>query len=372
MRVVEVNTRKLLNEFVELPYKLHLNHKLWVPPLISDERLYFDRERNAAFKKNQAILLAAFHGNECVGRVMGIINPEHNRKEGTSAARFGYLECRDEPDAFDGLMNAVEKWAMRNGMDRIVGPMGFSDQDPEGFIIEGSNLEPTIATYYNYDYIPAMLESRGYAKEVDYVVYLIDLARELDITYDRLYRRFVERTSLKLHTFTRKSDLKPFIKPIMELMNETFRNLYGYSELSQEEIDFVVKRFWSLIDPRFVFAAEHGSSLVGFMIGMRNLNDGFRGCKGRLVPLGIVRLILASRKSSQLDLLIAGIRDEFRGTGLDIWGMVSMINAARKAGLTVMDSHHELETNDKVRAEMERLGGKVSKRFRIYHRSLNG
>ncbi|HQT92472.1 MAG TPA: hypothetical protein PL001_10655, partial [Candidatus Kryptobacter bacterium] len=305
MRVVEVNTKELLNEFVKLPYKLHRTHKLWVPPLISDERLYFDRGRNIAFKKNQAILLVAFQDNECVGRVMGIINPEHNRKEGTNSARFGYLECRNEIDTFNGLMDAVEKWAKRSGMDRIVGPMGFSDQDPEGFIIEGEDLEPTIATYYNYGYIPAMLESRGYGKEVDYVVYLIDLGHELDVTYEKLFRRFVDRTSLKLHTFTRKRELRPFVKPIMELMNETFRNLYGYSELSHEEIDFVVKRFWPLVDPRFVFAAKQDSSLVGFMIGIPNLNDGFRKCKGRLFPFGILKLIVAARKSRQLDLLIA-------------------------------------------------------------------
>jgi hypothetical protein len=303
---------------------------------------------------------------------MGIIKPEQNKKEGANTARFGYLECYRDVDAFTMLMDAVEMWAKQNGMNKIIGPMGFSDQDPEGFIIQGHDQEPTLATYFNFEYIPAMLESRDYRKEVDYVVYLVDLIRELDPSYEKIYQRFLDRTDFTLLVFTHKRSLKPFIKPIMELMNETFTNLYGYSELTPEEIDHVVKRFWPLIDPRFVLGAKKGNTLAGFLIGVPNLSEGFRKCRGRLFPFGIFKLISAAKKSKQLDLLVGGIKDDFRGKGLDVWGLISMIKAARRAGFTVLDSHHELETNARVRAEMERLGGKVSKRFRIYGKSLEG
>jgi len=370
MKIIEVTSKKLLRDFIKLPFEIHKDHKLWVPPLLADEKLYFDQNKNIAFKKNETVLLVVIDDQKCVGRVMGIINSDYNQKQNELTARFGFLDYYKNENVFNVLMESVESWARNKGMNKIVGPMGFSDQDPEGFIIEGYDLEPSIATYFNYEYIPIMLESKGYSKEVDYVVYLIDLNKPIPSIHKKIFQRFIERTNLKLLTFTSKRELKPFIVPIMHLMNETFANLYGYNPLTQEEIDFTVKRFWPLINPRFVFAAEDKSQLVGFIIGIPNMNEGFRACKGKLFPFGISKLISAAKKSKQLDLLIAGIKSEYRGMGLDVWGMISMINSAKKAGFTLMDSHHELETNTRVRVEMERIGGTLEKRFRIYKKLL--
>jgi hypothetical protein len=203
------------------------------------------------------------------------------------------------------------------------------------------------------------------------VVYQIDLTKPIPDLYKKIVDRLYARGKFKFIDFTKKKELKPYLKPVLQLMNETFSDLYGFDPLTDEEINAIGKKFLPVIDPRFVKIALKDNNLVGFIIGIPNLNYGFRKAKGRLIPFGLLYLIRAPRKTKQFDLLLAGIRSEFRGSGLDAYGMMRIIEAARLAGYSIMDSHHELETNLRVRSEMERLGGKLYKRFRIYRKQLS-
>ena len=257
-------------------------------------------------------------------------------------------------------------------MDGVVGPYGFTDQDPEGFLIEGFDAPVTIPGYYNFEWLPTMVEANGYEKDIDYVVYKVDIPKEEPEFYHKIYDRVMKKGDFKLVELRNRKGIKPWVEPVLTLMNECYSSsdIYGYTPLEEQEMKDLGKRYMLLLDPRFLKAITKDGEVVAFVIGMPNLVEGIRKAKGRLFPFGIFKILRAAKKTNQLDLLLGAIKEEYRGRGLDVLMGVKIFSAARKAGMTVMDSHHEMETNLKVRAEMEKLGGVVYKRFRVYKKSL--
>ncbi len=172
--------------------------------------------------------------------------------------------------------------------------------------------------------------------------------------------------------FRKKKELKPWIKPVLELMNECYSgsDIYGYAPLDEEEMEALTKRYLPVVDPRFVKVVKRGDEIVAFIVGMPDMTEGIQKAKGRLFPFGFLKILRAAKKTKQLDLLLGAIREKYRGLGLDVLMGVKMIFSAYEAGLEVMDTHHEMETNVKVRAEMEKMGGKIYKKFRIYKKQL--
>jgi GNAT superfamily N-acetyltransferase len=365
-----VTTSRQLRRFIRLPFEIHKRHALWVPPILKDERRYYDRRRNRAFKYSEAMCFLAYRDNKAVGRIMGIINRRPGDHSECPTARFAALECYEDREVAGALTRTVEDWALERGMRKVAGPLGFTEQDPEGFLVEGFEHEPTIATYYNFPYISRLLEGLGYRKDVDYVVYRIDLSSDPAIEYQRIAQRCLARGTFDVKQFRTRSELEPYVLPILRLMNETFARLYGYEQLDEGEMRDLARAYMPVIDPRFVLVALSNGELVAFLVGMPNMSEGLRRAKGRLVPFGIYHILRAMKRSKQLDLLMGAIKEEYRGHGLDVVGMTSIVRAAREAGFASMDSHHELEMNPRVRAEMERLGGVVYKRFRVYQKDL--
>ncbi len=368
----EVKGRRDLRAFIFLPKKIHTYHKNWVPPIYMDEKKYFNPKKNKAFSYCDTVLLVAFRGKDAVGRVMGIINSRYNQYKKERTARFGYLETEKDEEAVNALLDFLDDWARKKGMNKIVGPYGFSDQDPEGFLIEGFENRPTIATYYNFEWMPRFVEKRGYSKEVDYFVYRIDVPREFPEFYRRIYERVKKRGGFDILEFKKKRELKPWINSVLHLMNECYvgSDIYGYAPLDEEEMAALTKRYLPVIDPRFVKVVKKGDEVVAFIVGMPDLTEGIQKARGRLFPLGFLKILRAAKKTKQLDLLLGAIKEEHRGRGLDVLMGTKMILSAHEAGLEIIDTHHEMETNTRVRAEMERMGGKVYKRFRIYQKKI--
>ncbi len=372
VRITEVATKKDLKKFIYLPEKIHANHKNWVHPIYVDEWKYFSRKKNKSFSYCQAILLLAWQDEEVVGRIMGIINPRYNQHRGEKTARFGYLEANHDEKVVKALLDSVEDWARQKGMTRMIGPYGFSDQDPEGFLVKGFEYRATIATYYNFDWMPKLIEKMGYAKELDYFVYKLDVPREFPVFYQKIYERVQKRGQFELIEFRKRKQIKPWIKPVLHLMNECYSasNIYGYAPLDEKEMEDLAKRYLPVIDPRFVKVVQKEGEPVAFIIGIPDLTEGIQKARGRLFPLGFLKILRAAKKTKQLDLLLGAIKEQYRGRGLDVLMGVKMLLAAHEAGLEVIDTHHEMETNLKVRAEMEKMGGQVYKIFRVYQKAL--
>jgi GNAT superfamily N-acetyltransferase len=368
----EVKTPAELKTFIYLPEKIHAGHKNWVHPLYMDDKKYFTRKRNKAFDYCDVVLFLARRGGEVVGRVMGIINKRFNAYRKEDIARFAYLECGEDKALFQALVRAVEGWARPKGATRIIGPYGFSDQDPEGWLIEGFDNRATIATYYNFEWMPRYIEEMGYAKDIDYYVYKIPVPKELPEFYVKIHDRIRRKGNYTLLEFKKRKELKPWIHPIFELMNEAYvnSNIYGYAPLDHKEMDDLAKRYLPIVDPRFVKIVKKGDQVVSFIIAMPDMTEGIQKARGRLVPFGFIKVLRAAKKTKQLDLLLAAVKEEYRGLGLDVMMGVAMLRSASAAGMDILDTHHEMESNVKVRAEMEKMGGILYKKFRVWTKAL--
>jgi len=368
--VSEVKTRRELREFIFLPAKVNRTNARWIPPIYMDNWKFFDAKKNRAFQYADAVLALARRDGRVVGRIMGIVNRRCNELRQECTGRFGFLECYEEQDVFSALIAFVEDWARGLGMKKLVGPMGFSDQDPQGFLYEGFDHEPTLDSFHNFPYVVRFMDAAGYTKEVDYVDYIIKLSDKLPEFYEKISARVARQTEFKLVEFKKTRELKPYIHRVFGLMNITYQNIYGYVPMTDAEMDALAKQYLPVIDLRFVKMALKGEDVVGFVIGIPSMNEGLRKSKGHLFPFGILQIMAAMKKTRQLDALLGSIREDCRGRGLDVLLGAALMRTAIAAGFKTIDSHHELETNLKMRAEVERIGGQIAKRFRIYQKAL--
>lgn len=372
IEIKEVKTRRDLKAFIYLPEKVHQGRANWVHPVYMDDWKYFDPKKNKAFGYCQTLLLLASRGNAIVGRVMGIIHSRYNEFRNEKVGRFGFLETWEDREVVHALLSRVEDWARRQGMTKIVGPYGFSDQDPEGFLIEGFENRATIATYYNFEWMPRLVEDEGYTKDIDYYVYKLDIPKELPEFFKRIIERAQKQGSFSVVEFRKRKEVKPWIRPVLRLMNECYMggNIYGFAPLDEKEMDDLAKRYLPILDPRFIKVVTKDGEAVAFIVGMPDLTEGIRRARGRLFPFGFLKILRAAKKTKQLDLLLGAVRENYRGMGLTVLMGAKMLISAHEAGLEFIDSHHEMETNLRVRAEMERMGGKIYKRFRVYQKAL--
>lgn len=383
--VVPVRGRRGSRLFLDVPAVAHRDHAGWVPPLRADERRLLDRRRKPAHAYCDCEAWLALEDGRPVGRAIGIVNHRYNELAGERAARFSHLESVEHAPVTAALLERVEAWARERGMTRIEGPRGFTDQDPEGYLVHGFEHPPAISSHQNRPSILGCLEASGYRKSVDYVVYRIPVPEARPAFYERIRRRVLDRGQYRLLEFGSRRELRPWVVPILELMDESFRDLSGYSPLEPHEIRDLARRYWPIVDPRFVkvvVVAERGGvgygpggdgepRPVGFIIALPSLNEGLRRAGGRLLPVGWYHVLHAARTSrTQLDLLLGGTREGHRGRGVDVLLGDAMTRSAHRAGFEYMDSHHELESNTRVRHEMERMGGREYKRFRVFAKDL--
>lgn len=370
--VKPVCTRRDLRKFIHLPAKIHKDHSNWIPPLYSDDWEFFNSEKNKSFGYSDVIMLLAYRGGTLVGRIMGIINKKYNELHREKHARFNFLETWDDREVIGVLISHVEEWARIKGMKKLVGPLAFSDKDPQGYLISGFNEPVSIATHCNYEYLIGHLEALGYTKDIDLVVYKI---RVPDQTPE-LYLKIAERArrnnpGIKLLEFTRRRDLKPWIRPIFTLINETFTEIYGFMPFTLEEMDDFANRYLLIMDPHYIKAVlTERNEPVAFVIAMPDISKGIKRSRGYLLPFGIIQILLAGKRSKQLNLLLGAIHPDYQNRGLDTIMGSAMLESARKGNLKYVDSHLEMETNTKVRAEMEYMGGEVYKTFRVFGKSL--
>ncbi len=372
LTIKPVLTRRELKRFIHLPARIHRGHENWIPPLYSDEWIFFNPKKNKSFDHCDTILFLAYREKELVGRIMGIIHHDYNREKGENNARFNFLEAWDDREVIGALIDAVAEWARERGTDKLVGPLAFSDKDPQGYLVEGFNEPVVIASHCNFEYIVKHLEALGFEKEIDLVVYKVPVPEETPEIYVRMAERAMNNNSgLSLVEFNTRRQLRRYIRPILSLVNETFTGIYGFTPFTPEEMDDFANRYILVLDPRFIKVIVNSSNeTVAFVIGMPDISKGIKQSRGYLYPIGFVPVLLSGRKAPQLNLLLGAIRPDHQNKGLNSVLGSAMLESARKAGKTHMDSHLEMETNTKVRAEMEFMGGKVYKKYRIFQRPL--
>jgi GNAT superfamily N-acetyltransferase len=372
IQITEVDSKAKRRAFIHLPARIHQGHRNWVPPLYIDDWTFFNPQKNILFEHCDTIMLLALKNGHVVGRCMGIIQHQYNKDHHEKNARFAFMETWNDQEVFHALIRYIEDWAKAQGMEKLIGPLAFSDKDPQGFLIEGFDQPVAIASSCNFPYMVSLTENEGFTKMVDLVVYKIEIPEQYPPIYEKIRERFGRNNSkIRILSFKNRRQIRPLIRPVLRLLNATFIEIYGFTPFSEKEMDDFANRYLFLINPSFVKVAmnEH-DEVIGTVIGMSDISKGIQKSKGYLFPFGIFHILRAGKRSNQLNLLLGAVDPRYQGRGLEVMMGIEMIESAKAEGKKIIDSHLELETNTKVRAEMERMGGVVYKRYRLFEKKL--
>lgn len=367
-----VKTKRDLRTFIHLPAKIHKNHSNWVPPIYMDEWDFFNPKKNSLFDHNDTILALAWENNKPVGRIMGVICHAYNKKHNENHGRFSFIETWNDQKVFHALIKFIGIWAKEQGMIKLIGPLAFSDKDPQGFLTDGFDQPVSLATNCSFPYMIELTEKEGFYKKADLVAYKIAIPDEIPDFYKKIGERYNQNNkNLKVVEFTSRRKIKPFVRPVFTLLNKTFTEIYGFTPFTEQEMDDFANRYLFLVNPNFVkLVVNENDKVIAALIAMSDLSRGIQKSKGFLIPFGFVPILLAGKKSKQLNLMLGAIDPNYRGRGLDVAMGIKLLESAKKAGKTKIDSHLELEYNTNIRAEMERMGGIVYKRYRIYQKDI--
>jgi len=367
-----VNSKTLLKEYIYLCQNIYQNEVRWVPPFYEDEWDFHDPEKNKTLAHCDTMLMLLYKDGKAVGRIMGIIHHPYNQLHQEKTARFFNFDCINDQEVAHTLIQSVEKWAIEKGMNKIIGPFGFSEKDPQGLQIEGFEFLPVLATPANPEWLPALVLMEGYSKEIDCVSYQMPIPAKVPELYEKISERIQRNQTLKLVEFRSKRQLRPYIIPVLMLVNETYASLFGFAPMSEEEMKKFADQYLPVLDTEFVkVIVNKNHEVVAFVVAMPDMSAGIQKAKGKLFPFGFIHVLHAMRKSKQLNLMLGAIKDGYRGTGLTAVLGKAMFKSASKRGLEIMDSHLILENNLPMRGECEKLHGKVCKRYRIFSKILS-
>ncbi len=365
-----VKNKKDLRKFIHFPKSLHLGHDAWTPPIYMDEWNFFNPKKNKEFAHSEIVLLLAFQDKKVVGRIMGIINLRYNEIHNESHGRFEFMECINDQDIAHALISHIEHWAREKGMSKLVGPMGFSDKDPQGFLIFGYEHRAVIDSACNHPYMVDLILNEGYQKKIDLVDYLTEIPDKVPELYNKIYSRVIKLENYQIIEFTSRKELKPFIVPVLKLMNDSYQHIYGYVPLSNEEMFALAKRYTPILDPDFLKVVTLKDEVIGFVIAIPDLSLGLKKSKGYLFPFGIFQILRSIKKSKHLVLMLGAVKEDYRGKGIDVLMAVKMFESAISRKMKTMESHLILETNINMHAEYTKVGGRIFKKFRIYYKDL--
>lgn len=372
--IKKVTTKKELKKFIRFNYELYKNNPYSVPDLYDDMLNTFNPEKNSAFEFCEAEYFLAYKGEEIVGRVAGIINHRANDTWNKKEVRFGWLDFIDEEEVSSALLKAVEQWGKEKGMEAIVGPLGFTDMDAEGMLVEGFDQLSTMATIYNYSYYPEHMEQLGFEKEADWVEYKLSVPHQLPEKFVRISEIILQKYNLKIKKLKRGEIKKQnYGQKIFDLINEAYAPLYGYSQMTQGQINQYIKMYLPLIDLRMVSLVEDAEgNLVAVGIAMPSLSKALQKAKGKMLPFGWYHLLKALfiKRPRVLDLLLVGVKPEYQSKGVNALLFYDLVPIFQQMGFEYGESNPELELNKKVQAQWSAFESVQHKRRRAYKKMI--
>ena len=366
----QVEDKSSLRRYISLPQRLYQSYPNWVPPIYADEWKFHDPKRNVALTSSEVVRVVAERAGKAVGRIMGIHMHRPNEQK-TGAARFFNFDSINDQAVAHALLRCVEKWAAKKSIHKLIGPFGFSDKDPQGLQIEGLEHLPVIAAPSNPPYLPSLLEGEGYTKEFDCLSYKLPIEKEGPPLYEKVYQRVLRKRAVRLVEFKTKREIKPYIVPALRLVNETYGSVFGFVPMSEEEMKRLAAQYMPVIDPAFVKIAEDETGqLIGFVLAIPDMSRGIQKANGRLLPFGFLQMLAAARRTRQLNAMLGAIKQDFRSRGINVLLGKALTSSALERGFEFIDSHLVLESNLKMCAEYENLGGRIYKRFRVYQKTI--
>ena len=369
-----VTTKKEMKQFICFNYDLYKDSPYAVPDLYTDVRDTFTPSTNAAYEFCEAQPFIALRDNKVVGRIAAIINHKANSAWEKQCVRFGWVDFIDDAQVADALFTTVEQWGKERGMTEVQGPLGFTDFDPEGMLIEGFDRIGTMATIYNYPYYPKHMERMGYEKDADWVEYLLTAPTELPEKHARITRIVKEKFGLRVVKYTSHKKLaQERGVAIFEMLNEAYAHLYGYSALSEKQIQQYIKAYLPLLDLRLVpLIVDKDDNLIGFAVLLPSLAKAFQKARGRMFPFGWWHLIKALKwnDTQTSEMLLIAVKPEYQGKGAVALLFADIIPIHYELGYRYSESNPELEVNTKIQSQWDYFERENHKRRRAYKKHI--
>lgn len=363
-----------LKKFVEFQLNLYKGNDFFVPPLLIDDMATLDPQKNPAFDFCEADYFMAYKDGKAVGRVAAIINRQVNESSSMKAARFGFIDFIDDEEVSKALMEAVEDWARQKGMEKVIGPLSFTDLDKEGCLIEGFDQLSTMATIYNYPYYARHIEKLGYEKESDWVEFIMTVPEGVPDKHLRVAEIVKKKYDLRLLKFSSRNKIKKeYGRAIFELINDAYKDLYQFSRLTDRQIDKYIEEYINLLNLDLVsLIVNKYDELVGVGISMPSMSRALQKSGGKFFPFGWFHLLKGLKgKNDRVDLLLVAVRPDYQAKGVNALLFVDLIPQYIKYGFKYAESNPEMEGNDKVQNQWEAFNPRLAKRRRSFVKHLS-
>jgi GNAT superfamily N-acetyltransferase len=365
--IKEVVSKKDLKNFIFFPHTLYKNNPNWVPPLHYDEMTTLRKKSNPAFDFCEAKYWLAYKENKIAGRIAGIINKRAIQIWGKKHARFGWIDFIDHQEVSSILLSTVEQWAREKGMDGLQGPMGFTDFDKEGMLIEGFNEMGTLVTIYNHAYYPRHLENLDYKKVVDWLEFQFKFKGVIQEKVQRVANIALKRHRLRVHTFKKAKEILPFAKGIFALLNDSYKDLFGFVPLSEKQVTFYTKQYFSFIRPDFLsLVLDNENKVAAVAITMPFLSKALQKANGKIFPFGVIHILRAIKRNDTADLYLIAVRRDLQGKGANAILLNEIDKVFVRNNITIAEAAPQLETNEKVIAQWEHFEHRQHKRRRCF------
>lgn len=366
-------TKGNLKRFTEFQIDLYDGNPWFVPPLVSDDVATLDPKENPAFDFCESAYFMAYRDGKPVGRIAGIINRQVNEKSHSRTARFGFVDFIDDHEVSAALFKTAEDWARSKGMEKIIGPLGFTDLDHEGMLVEGFEELSTMATIYNYPYYPEHMERLGYKKESDWLEFQMEVPDAIPDKYNRIAEIVKKKFGLRVLKYSsRKRIKKEYGHALFHLVNDAYKNLYQYSALTERQIEYYINIYLGLLNLELVtLVVDEAGKLVGVGISMPSMSRALQKSKGKMLPLGWYHLLKGLKgKNDRVDLLLVAVHPDYQNKGVNALLFQDLIPYYIKNGYRYAESNPEMETNSKVQSQWEYFTTRQHRRRRSFEKKL--
>jgi GNAT superfamily N-acetyltransferase len=370
--IKEVKSRKDLKKFISFPNKLYKSNKYYIPQLHKDEMSLFDKAKNPAYEFCEVNLWLAYCNEKIVGRIAGIINNRYNEKWQKKICRFGWIDFIDDYSVSKALLEKVENWARGYGLNAVHGPLGFTDLDPEGMLIEGFEELGTIATIYNYSYYPEHLKKLGYQKDVDWVEFEINVPEKVPEKIERIAKVVQKRQKLRILHASKIKEIKPYYMEVFKLLNTSYNELYGFVPLSERQIEYYIAQYINFANPKLIsIILDEKGKVAAFGLTFPSLSKAFQKANGKLFPFGFIYILKAMKKNDRVDLYLVAVRPDLQSKGVNSLLFKELIKIYIKNKFKKAESNPELETNLKVQAQWKYFDRRQHRRRRCFIKYLD-
>lgn len=368
-----VDTPAQLREFVELPYRLYRGNKYWVPPMINDELAALNKNANPALDFCDLRMWIARRNSLTVGRIAAIVNHRWIAKNnGRQCGRLSRYDCIDDENVSRMLFSTAEQWLQSQGMHEVEGPLGFTNLDHQGVLIEGFDRLPSVGSEYSMPYYHTHFERQGYTKVMDWLEFRITFPAELPEKSFRVAQNIAERYNLHCRSFKTKAELRAQAPRIFSLFNDAFGSLFGAYPFPEKLMQFYIDKYMPVLVARYVKVVEDGAgTLAGFIIALPSLSRAMQLSGGKLWPLGWWHIMRALRRPTEIDLLLTGVRPELQRLGVAALLMNELWQTARADGVRFVETTGMLEDNHVALQMWKSFDHEQHKRKRCYGKKLD-